>query len=392
MQVTVSLDDRFVRTPDGQVWTVRNHPYAFWQRYLSVFDSVTVAARVKVAASVDGLWSRADGESVTFAGLPHFIGPWQYLCHRHTLGCSFREITARAEAIILRGQSHISDGLFGRLPPGRPYAVEVINDPWDAYSPGTVTTALRPYLRRRFTRILKRQCARAAAVSYVTRHALQRRYPAAPGAFTASYSSVHLEEDIFGRAPAPRPPRKPVRLVTVTNLDHLNKGTDTLVEALADCVAQHCDLTLTIVGDGKFRRFLASAAERLGVGNRVLFTGEVAGPAAVREYLHGADLFVLPSRHEGLPRAMIEAMAAGLPCIGSTTGGIPELLPPEDLTPPNARAALADKIRQVVTSPVRLAFPNVRNVEVAQHYRTSILQARRIEFYRHVAAVSKDWM
>ena len=390
MQVTVSLDDRFVRTPDGRVWTIRNHPYAFWQRYLSVFDSVTVAARVKAVTSVDRLWSRADGESVIFAALPHFVGPWQYLAHRHAIGGRFREVAAAAQAVILRGQSHVSDGLFTVLPPGRPYAVEVINDPWDAYSPGTVTTPLRPYFRRRFTRMLKRQCADAAAVSYVTRQALQRRYPAAPGAFTASYSSVHLEDEVFARAPAPRPPRKPVRLVTVTNLDHLNKGTDTLVEAVADCVAQRCDLTLTIVGGGKFRDPLASSAERLGIANRVLFTGELAGPAAVREHLHSADLFVLPSRHEGLPRAMIEAMAAGLPCIGSTAGGIPELLPPDDLAPPNARAALANKIRQVVTSPARLAFPNVRNVEVAQSYRTSVLQARRVEFYRYVAAATKD--
>jgi glycosyltransferase involved in cell wall biosynthesis len=181
-----------------------------------------------------------------------------------------------------------------------------------------------------------------------------------------------------------------VRLLTVTNLDHLNKGTDTLVEATADCVAHRCDVTLTIVGGGKLRASLAATAERLGIANRVLFTGEVAGPQAVREHLHSADLFVLPSRHEGLPRAMIEAMAAGLPCIGSTAGGIPELLPPEDLTPPNARSALANKIHQVVTSSARLTFPNLRNLAVAQTYRTSVLQDRRTEFYRHVAAATGD--
>ena len=392
MTAAVSLDDRFVRTPDGRVWTIRNHPYAFWKRYLSVFDSVLVVARVQAVAEAGPLWTRADGDGVAFAALPHFVGPWQYLLHRRSLRSAFPRIADQPSAIILRAQSHISDGLFAALPAGRPYAVEAINDPWDAYSPGTVATPLRPYLRRRFKRMLERQCRGAAAVSYVTRQALQRRYPAAPGAFTTCYSSVQLGDDLFTQPPAPRPPHRPVRLVTVTNLDHLNKGTDTLVEAVADCVAQECEVTLTIVGGGRMRDPLARTAERLGIARRVRFAGEVAGPGAVRAHLENSDLFVLPSRHEGLPRAMIEAMAAGLPCIGSAAGGIPELLPPEDLTPPNAHRALAEKIRQMVESPARMEFPNLRNMRVAQSYRTSLLQDRRIEFYRHVAAATKDWL
>ena len=327
-----------------------------------------------------------------FADLPHFVGPWQYLLHKQELNRKFRQIAGQTPAIILRAQCHVSDGLYAALSRGRPYALEVINDPFDAYSPGTVTTPLRPYLRRRFTGMLKRQCAGAAAVSYVTRQALQSRYPAPPGTYTGSYSSIQLDDEIFMRPPQPRSVRKPLRLVTVTNLNHLNKGTDTLVEAMADCVAQHCDLTLTVVGDGKFRQPLATTAERLGIGGRVHFTGEVAGPGAVREHLQTADLFVLPSRHEGLPRAMIEAMAVGLPCIGSTAGGIPELLPAEDLAPPNSRTALANKIREVVTSSTRLLFPNFRNLRTAESYRAGMLQSRRTEFYRYVAAASKDSM
>ena len=62
----------------------------------------------------------------------------------------------------------------------------------------------------------------------------------------------------------------------------------------------------------------------------------------VTEQLDAADVFVLPSRQEGLPRAMIEAMARSLPCVGSDVGGISELIP-DWVVPPNDPQALALK-------------------------------------------------
>ena len=108
--------------------------------------------------------------------------------------------------------------------------------------------------------------------------------------------------------------------------------------------------------------------------------------------LERADLFVLPSHQEGLPRAMVEAMARALPCIGSTVGGIPELLPPEDMVPPGNVTALATKIRQVITDPDRMAQMSARNLQIATEYRDEILQKQRIEFYRYVREITETWL
>src|SRR5205809_1714074 len=119
---------------------------------------------------------------------------------------------------------------------------------------------------------------------------------------------------------------------------------------------------MVIVGSGGYQAQLEARAAALGIGTRVQFRGQLAAAEAVRAELDRADLFVLPSRQEGLPRAMIEAMARGLPCIGSTVGGIPELLAAEDMVPPNDASALARKIREVLADPSRLARMSVRNL------------------------------
>jgi glycosyltransferase involved in cell wall biosynthesis len=89
---------------------------------------------------------------------------------------------------------------------------------------------------------------------------------------------------------------------------------------------------------------------------------------------------------------MVEAMARGLPCIGSTVGGIPELLPPEDLVPPNDVEALAQKIMEVVGDPERLARMSRRNWEKAKEYRNEVLQVRRVAFYKYVKEKTQEWL
>ncbi|MGA8480342.1 MAG: glycosyltransferase family 4 protein, partial [Chthoniobacterales bacterium] len=135
-----------------------------------------------------------------------------------------------------------------------------------------------------------------------------------------------------------------------------------------------------------------SRAASHGLANRVQFRGQLTTPEAIRAELDQADLFVLPSRQEGLPRAMIEAMARALPCLGSTVGGIPELLSAEDLVPPNDAPALADKICEVLADPSRMARMSARNLEKAREYSDGALTNRRKAFYRHLRACTESWL
>jgi glycosyltransferase involved in cell wall biosynthesis len=394
MNLIVTAECRFDRTPDGVVWTQTEAPYSFWVRYLAVFDHVRVVARVRQVPSVPPDWKHADGEGVSFAAVPHYLGPWQYFLRARRVQCAARNAVDANDAVILRVSSQIAACIESQLRrTGHPYGVEVVGDPYDTFASGAMRHPLRPFFRWWFTRQLQRQCAGACAAAYVTERALQRRYPAGPGAFSTHYSSIQLPEAAFVSVPRPpRPEAYTFTLVMVGTLAQLYKAPDVLIDAVAACVLEGLDLKLVLVGDGQHRPELEARAAKLGLGERVCFRGWVAAGEAVRAQLDHADLFVLPSHQEGLPRAMIEAMARGLPCIGSTVGGIPELLPPEDTVSPGDMVALACKIRQVLTDPKRMAHMSARNLEKAKEHSDEVLRERRTAFYHYVRERTEVWI
>ena len=393
MNVTVALEHRFVRQRDGTVWTDGPFGYSFFSRYLTVFDSVRVAARVSAEPDSHGRRIRAGGPGVTFLPLPYYLGPAQYLLKCRSLHLAAREAVRAADAVILRVPSQVAISVAAALrKAGHPFGLEVVGDPYDAFAPGSHAHPLRPLFRRRHASQLRRQCRQACCVSYVTASALQSRYPAPQNAFTTHYSSVQLPPEAFVADPRGyREAPLPFRLITVGSLEHLYKGPDTLIEAVSLCAEQGLDLQLTLVGDGRRRPQLDALAARRGVPGRIRFSGQCRAGNAVRELLDQADLFVLASRQEGVPRAMIEAMARALPAIGTHAGGIPELLPSQCRVPPDDPLRLAGMLREVITSPRRLAIMSRGNLAKARGYAEELLQPHRDALYRHLRDQTQAW-
>ena len=398
MRVAVVLEHRFLHMADGTVWTDGPFGYSFFSRYLTVFDSVRVVARVskaRVSKTPDGAPGliRAGGAGVSFFPMPYYVGPAQYLLKCWSLYQAARQAVRAADAVILRVPSQIATCVAGTLRQrGHPFGLEVVGDPWDSFAPGSHAHRMRPLFRWHYTRRLARQCREAGGVSYVTATALQARYAAKPDAFTTHYSSVELPEEAFVQCPRTyNEPRRPFRLVTVGSLEHFYKGPDTLIEALALCTREGLDLKLDFVGDGQRRGELEALAARRGLGSRVRFAGQLASKDAVRQTLDQADLFVLASRQEGVPRAMIEAMARALPAVGTHAGGIPELLPDECRVPPDNPLLLARKLHDIIASPGRLDAMSFRNLAKARSYADDVLRPRREDFYRRLREETQAW-
>jgi glycosyltransferase involved in cell wall biosynthesis len=92
------------------------------------------------------------------------------------------------------------------------------------------------------------------------------------------------------------------------------------------------------------------------------------------------DVYTQPSHTEGLPRALVEAMSLGLPCLGSKVGGIPELLEENCLFTPQSKAEILLKIKQI--NKEWMLNHAERNFEKSQEYTRDILEERRRVFYK----------
>jgi glycosyltransferase involved in cell wall biosynthesis len=392
VDLTIAVEHRFMRTPDGAVWTSTGLSRASWARYLGVFGRVRILARVAKVAAPSAGWARVDGDRVAIADLPHFVGPRAFLLHRRAVQRAIAESLATHphDVAILRVPGTIGAAAGEALrAAARAFGVEVVGDPHDVFSPGAVEHPLRPLFRWWFARDLRALCRSAAASLYVTSAALQRRYPPPADRPCFAVSDVELGDEAF--APAPRGPSAPggppLRVIMVGTLEQLYKAPDLLIRGVARARARGLDVELVMVGDGRHRRQLEALAARLGLRDRARFAGHLASGAAVRRELDAAHVFALPSRAEGMPRALLEAMARGLPCIATPVGGIPELLPASDLVHPDPDA-IAARLGAFAGSPALRADASAANLSRAHAFEERALQPLRETFYRRLAAVT----
>ena len=130
------------------------------------------------------------------------------------------------------------------------------------------------------------------------------------------------------------------------------KGLDIFFTACARLAAMGVAHRVVVIGGGALRTTLERQVENLGLGKGVQFKG-VLRHEELPDWYQAADLFVLPSRSEGIPNVLLEASACDTPWVASKVGGIPEIadLGRSRLVPPNSPDALADAIREMLASP-----------------------------------------
>ena len=384
MRLLVTTEARLCRARDGGIYSDSLYGRAFFDRYLTVFDEVAVLARVTDSAlpRAPAAAALVEDARVRVVALPDYRGAVGLARSWRAVDLVAREAVRDADAVMLRAPGHVSSAVHAALSRSSSaapaYGVEVVGDPAEVFRSGASRHRLRPLIRAWTTRSLRRLCAGASAVGYVSAVALPERYPATNARLTTTYSSVTLPPDAF--APRLDGRAKEVReFVTVASMEQPYKGVDVLLRALSTLESGS---RLTVVGDGRLRPGLHRLAEELGLADRVTFTGNLPGQAAVRAVIERSDAFVLASRTEGLPRAMLEAMAAGLPCVGTDVGGIPELLPHDAMCPPGDVPALAALMRRLERDTAFVESLRSTLAARALEYTPERLQARRDEVLR----------
>ena len=168
---------------------------------------------------------------------------------------------------------------------------------------------------------------------------------------------------------------------------HADKGLDLAVEGLRRLAVRHpCrDLRLVLVGDGPEKESLARASRDAGLAERVVFAGFTARPW---EAYAGLDVFLLPSRDEALPLALLEAMACGCCPIAMAVGGVPEVIAGPAtgwLVAPGDGAAFVEAMEAAVlmSAEARTALSRAARERVAADFDAGRQYAALADFVEH---------
>lgn len=189
----------------------------------------------------------------------------------------------------------------------------------------------------------------------------------------------------------PPPPGTDLRLICTGSLI-ARKGQNFLLEAAAQLKAEGINVHISLAGEGETRAALTAQAQTLGLADRVTLLGNVDHDALLKQYAAGRyDAFVLPSLHEGISVALIEAMSYGLPAVATDVGGTRELLTEGAglLIPARDVGALVGALRSYAQNePKRLEFGlSGRQRVMAEYDIEVVVDALESRFYASAGTV-----
>ena len=199
--------------------------------------------------------------------------------------------------------------------------------------------------------------------------------------------------DILRYAPRSHHTSADERSQTVVCVSRLcyQKGIDVLLQAWYLVQEQSPRARLIIVGDGPLRSQLECMTEALGLANSVEFTGMQSDVAA---QLHRSEVAVLPSRWEGMPNAVLEAMACGLPCIATRVSGSEDIIQNGInglLVEPENSQSLARALLFLLQDPGLIhTYGQAARATVEQHYSLEQITDQYVELYRRVLGSKQE--
>lgn len=397
MRLLVIQEQHFIRMPNGEVWVDEQSNSKFWERYLNVFDEVVVCARFKHYENykTDKLML-SDCPNVTFVELPNWRGVAGLLKNIFKVIKKMTKAMKACDRIIFRAPSPISMVAYplARLS-GKPYAAEIMNNPYTHFSPDSMRHIYQPILRWLIVKQTKSLCKHANGVSYVTESVLQNLYPsrarlkgASNKFFESSYSTIRMEKSQYSYDLWSGQKPNPTILIHTGKMQDNRKGQDIFIETIGILVSRGYDVVGILVGEGELRKDFEELGKKLGVYERLDFVGWKAGFESVQAELKRAHFAVFPSKGEGLPRSVIEAMSQGLLCFGTAVDGICELLEGDCLITINNASSFADKIQLFLDNWTRVESYRVQQFNKSKEYECLILNERRTEFYKKLRDVT----
>jgi glycosyltransferase involved in cell wall biosynthesis len=348
----------------------------FFQRYTSIFQNLTIIGRESVLDNNIKYKTEKVSPDVKF----YTIQNLKQLGNASVRKDIIDEIR-KSDFLVIRVPSIL--GLFAVKEARKykkPYIIEVVGCSWDAIANKGLSNIVPAAV---ITLLTKRAIMSAEYVVYVTEEFLEKRYPT-QGKYIAC-SNVTLksveEKDLLNRKERIKKLdlKEKIIMGTCATIDVIYKGQQDVIKALAKLKKEgYSNIEYQLVGGGD-STYLKNYAEKLGVSDQVKFIGSLKHNE-VFGWLEGIDLYVHPSKQEGLSRAIIEAMSKGCPVFGADAGGINELIDKKYIFKKGNVQEVCDIFKGFNTD--NMLEQATKNHSNSRKYLQEVLYNRRAKFFK----------
>lgn len=374
---------------DGPLYKDKNGVYCnvtltneMFDRYFCVVDKLYIVVRTFVTDKtyVEMNMKPLDLKCMEVVEVDNFNTIHGFISKKKEFKKSIGELLDRVDLIFARMPSQTSNAVLDVAQRKRKrYLVEVGGCAWDSFwNHGLIGKAIAPYMYLSARKNIKK----ADFATYVTKEFLQKRYP--NDNFTTNCSNVYLsasDDDVLAERLKKIEMANLVRPIfgqAVNSIDVKYKGEHLVLRAMKALKEKGIIAEFQVVGPGT-GDFLMAEAEKYGVSDQLKILGTLQ-KNEMSDWLRTIDIYTQPSKQEGLPRSVIEAMSFGCPAVGSDLAGIPELLDKECLFNP-------DKNNQIVKSLLwllerrNMTAQAKANFERAKEYNLADIELRRREIF-----------
>lgn len=351
----------------------------FCERYLDKTDNLIVITRSEdiknVVGNIDG-YKKTNSEKVVVSPVFRYN--------------SIPDIFTKHRSIVKEMESNLKkcDNAIIRMPSVLgvvacdicrrkhiPYLIEMVACAWDGYMNHTNLTGK---LVAPFMFLCTRKKVRESLWTiYVTNQFLQKRYPTRGKSFSCSDVVISDEKKVLKKIKSREFDKFNFKMCTVANVGMKYKGHKYALLAMKKLKDDGINIKYFLAGNGD-QNYLRKYVEQFDLKDSVIFLGSLSHEE-VFKLLDDIDIYIQPSLQEGLPRALIEAMSRGCCCIGSTAGGIPELLNKDYIFKKKNVKELVDILKRLNKEDV--IIERVNNYEKAQEYTRSKLNKKRNDIY-----------
>lgn len=391
MRVLFCHDGPLRKDENNQYYGTAHNDSTF-SRYYSIADELAVAIRVQEISS-----GEASNKLSKIT-----VSPFEVICCPNISSIKGQLKNKKITIEIIANEIQKSDYIVVRLPSfvgniavdlakkfDKPYLVEVVACPWDGFWNHSLTGKfIAPFMYY----ATKKRVREASYSVYVTNEFLQNRYTT-NGKHTncSNVALTEFDDEILNRRLIKIESMQDTDKIVIGTTAAVNvkyKGQQYIIQALGKLKKQGItNYEYQLVGGGN-QAYLKSIAEKYDVTEQVKFLGAMPH-IEVFKWLETIDIYTQPSRQEGLPRALIEAMSRAVPAFGARTAGIPELLEPEFIFS-NSKNNIDGVYRILKYINKEVMFKQAkRNYEESKKYDKEIIEKRRKVFFMEFKSLDR---